>query len=362
MNHCARLNPFLSTFIRNILSLLALILVSACAPSNSTVIADRILWPPAPASPLLEFKALYSSRNSVLSSRYQELPTMFEGSDEVLLRRASGVVSDGHGKVFVSDSVLRNVLIFDFVTKIVRVLDFDNLFGKPMGMDIGPDGRLYVADAGKMRVLVFGPDGKYLNSIGDKSRLLRPMNVAVNSSLGRIYVSDARKHQIVVFTLSGKFLFQFGGMGRGDGKLAMPHGLRFDKNGNLFVADMLNSRIQVFDPEGRFVSSIGDRAPYQLELEYPRDIAFSSDGILHIIDIKRALLVSCEPNGKLLLVTGSAGHTTHPLGLSSPTGISIGSDDTIHIVDQINNRLTLWKYFGTSSEQALHKEVDLLVK
>lgn len=324
-------------------------LLAACAHTTSTSIATRILWPAPPAAPLLEFKALYYARSSILSPRFPLFPKALKGSDEIAISRASGVVSDGHGRIYVSDSIQRNVIIFDFSSGSVRFLTHENIFDKPTGMDIGPDGRLYVADVGKKRVLVFDGDGTCLTSIGDEKVLHRPMNVVVNASLGRLYVSDARKHVIVVFSLQGKFLFQFGGPGRGDGKLAMPHGIKFDRSGKLYVADMLNSRIQVFDPDGRFIASIGDRPPYQLELEYPRDIAFSSDGNLHIIDIKRALLVSCEPSGKLLLVTGGGEHTSNPLGLSSPTGIAIDRDDTINIVDQLNNRLTLWQYLGTAS-------------
>lgn len=328
------------------LVILIAFLLAACAPSKSTLIATRIIWPPPPATPLLEFKALYYARSSIRSPRYTTLPRDFRGSDEIAISRASGVVSDGHGKIYVSDSVQRNVIVFDFTSETVRFLTYENIFDKPAGLDIGPDGRLYVADIGKKRVLVFDRAGTYLKSIGDEKTLQRPMNVVVNAPLGRIYISDARKHVIVVYSLEGKFLFQFGGPGRGDGKLAMPHGIKFAKDGKLYVADMLNSRIQVFDAEGNFIRAIGDRPPYQLELEYPRDIAFSSDGNLHIIDIKRALLVSCEPNGKLLLLTGGSEHTSNPLGLSSPTGIVIDSDDTISIVDQLNNRLTLWQYLG----------------
>lgn len=333
--------------IRFILSSTFLVtLLFACTPSHAPFIGTRILWPPAPSHSLLEFKALYYTQSSLRSPQYPLLPGSFVGGDEITISRASGVVSDDHGKVYVSDTVQKNVFIFDFSSEIVRVLSFDHIFDKPSGMDIGRDGRLYVADRGLKSILVFDREGAYLTKIGNDKVLQRPMNVAVNAQLGRLYVSDARKNAIVVFSLTGEFLFQFGGPGKGDGRLAMPHGIRFGKDGNLYVADMLNGRIQVFDPDGSFVSSIGDHAPYQLELEYPRDIAFSSDGNLHIIDIKQALLVSCEPNGKLLLITGGNKHTSHPLGLSSPTGITISQDDTIYIVDQLNNRLTLWNYLG----------------
>lgn len=356
MISCTRSNVRSRNLFRISLSFLIMFLLCACTPSRSTVMGSRVLWPAAPAKPLLEFEAVYYAQSSIRSPQFPTLPETFEGSDEITISRASGVVSDDHGRVYVSDSVQRNVLVFDFPEKSVRFLTYDNIFSKPAGMDIGPDGRLYVADAGLKKVLVFDRDGKYQTSIGDGKLLQRPMNVAVNASLGRLYVSDARKHVIVVFNMQGDLLFQFGGPGRGDGQLAMPHGLKFDKSGKLYVADMLNSRIQVFDPNGGFIASIGDRAPYQLELDYPRDIAFSSDGVLHIIDIKRALLVSCEPNGKLLLITGGIEHTSNPLGFSSPTGIAVSGDDTIHIVDQLNNRLALWKYLGSGSRQ------DALIK
>lgn len=333
--------------IRFTLGVIFTFLLCSCTPPKSTLIGARILWPAAPARPLLEMMGLYYADSSILSPQFPMMPKTFEGSDEITISRASGVVSDNRGRIYVSDLLQSNVLVFDFLSKSVRYLTYDHIFRKPTGMAIDPDGRLYVADVGIKKVLVFDREGNYLSSIGSEKLLQRPMNVAVNASLGRLYVSDARKNVIVVFNLQGEFLFQFGSHGNGDGQLSMPHGIKFDRSGKLYVADMLNARVQVFDPDGGFIASIGDRAPYQLELEYPRDVAFSSDGNLHIIDIKRALMVSCEPSGKLLLVTGAMEHTSHLLGFSSPTGITVSSDDTIYIVDQINNRLTLWKYLGT---------------
>ncbi len=98
----------------------------------------------------------------------------------------------------------------------------------------------------------------------------RPMGVAVGRD-DRIYVTDAEHDRVCVFDADGAFLFEFGSKGVAKplpgfpktwrpGLLNFPAGIDVDQNGDVYVADFRNDQIQVFDPDGRFLRAFPD--PY----------------------------------------------------------------------------------------------------
>ncbi|MGZ5488939.1 MAG: NHL repeat-containing protein, partial [Candidatus Aminicenantales bacterium] len=85
-------------------------------------------------------------------------------------------------------------------------------FNFPIDVAVDKDGAIYVLDAGNARIQKFGPDGKYLATIGRK--------------------------------------------GQGPGEFIMPDSIGFDKDGNLVVADMAQSRVHVIIGGGKDVRSV----------------------------------------------------------------------------------------------------------
>ena len=87
----------------------------------------------------------------------------------------------------------------------------------PMSVDAGPDGRMYVLDAGNARVVSFDADGNYITQWGRKG-------------------SDV-----------GEFNFGDGGEIPGLGQLFFGS-ICVDDEGYIYVADVGNNRIQRFSP------------------------------------------------------------------------------------------------------------------
>lgn len=85
-------------------------------------------------------------------------------------------------------------------------------FNFPSDIAVDRDGNIYVLDAGNTRVQKFGPDGRYLATIGRK--------------------------------------------GQGPGEFRMPDTIDFDKDGNLVVADSPQARIHVIVGGGRDARSV----------------------------------------------------------------------------------------------------------
>lgn len=97
----------------------------------------------------------------------------------------------------------------DLVRKIgdVETEDEHVAFNYPNDVAVDKDGIIYVLDAGNTRIQKFGPDGRYLATIGRK--------------------------------------------GQGPGEFIMPDGLDIDKDGNLVVGDTAQSRLHIIIGGGR---------------------------------------------------------------------------------------------------------------
>jgi DNA-binding beta-propeller fold protein YncE len=72
-----------------------------------------------------------------------------------------------------------------------------------------------------------------------------PRAVAVDSG-GRVYVADTGYSRIVVFDSQGVFLELIGEPGFGPGQFSEPVGLAVSQGSDLYVADTWNRRVQVF--------------------------------------------------------------------------------------------------------------------
>ncbi|MGB9724643.1 MAG: NHL repeat-containing protein, partial [Chloroflexia bacterium] len=129
--------------------------------------------------------------------------------------------------------------------------------GLPRGMDVGPDGRLYVADewAG---LLVISPTGEILTTFetggaGD-----------VQAADGTLYLALPGAHAVLVLSPEGEVLGRWGEAGSGEGQfgLSSPEHLAVCPDGRIYVADLNEcpdgstcERIQVFSAEGRFLAA-----------------------------------------------------------------------------------------------------------
>jgi len=148
-------------------------------------------------------------------------------------------------------------------------------FVLPMALAYGPDGTLYVADAGAQRIRAVARTGAVSTVAGGgkidsatgvvpggyrdgdalKARFNFPDGVAVSSS-GDIYVSDKNNHCIrlisrgIVSTFAGAPLQAGATNGpRASATFGRPRGLALDSDGNLYIADS-DTGIRIIDRAG----------------------------------------------------------------------------------------------------------------
>ena len=82
-----------------------------------------------------------------------------------------------------------------------------------------------------------------------------PLDMAVDAA-GNIYILDTGNRRIQKFGPDGKYLLTLGRKGQGPGEFSNPDSLGFDAKGLLYVFDEGQRRIQVLRPEGGIVKTI----------------------------------------------------------------------------------------------------------
>ncbi|MCZ6792733.1 MAG: peptidyl-alpha-hydroxyglycine alpha-amidating lyase family protein [Planctomycetota bacterium] len=130
---------------------------------------------------------------------------------------------------------------------------------------IGPEGHVWLSDAGAHVIHKCTRDGKILLTLGtpgetgdDESHFNEPTDMAITPS-GDIFVSDGyENNRVVHFDREGRFVKSWGQLGTGPGEFHLPHAIAVDSRGRLYVADRTNQRIQVFEQDGTFVAEWPD--------------------------------------------------------------------------------------------------------
>jgi DNA-binding beta-propeller fold protein YncE len=306
----------------------------------------RVLWPPPPNPPKLEWIGTYWSLDQMPKTASAKMTSTFLGGQpEMVFGRPFGIASIGDGRIFVSDVDKQQVAVYDFNKHSVYPFSPTGAIRSPYGLAIDSQNRLFVADTKARAVLVFSLDATPLFSIGGPEFLEHPVFVAIDEERNRIYVSDARAHCIVVFDMKGNHVQTFGQWGPQDGNFYSPQGLAIDRLGNLYVADMFNARIQIFDSNGNFVRKFGSRGDLQSNFEMPKGVAIDSDGNVHITDARKKLILTYSSEGRFLLYTGFS-KPGHLLSLLMPAGIWIDKKDKMYVVDQIGRRFAIWQYLN----------------
>jgi DNA-binding beta-propeller fold protein YncE len=238
----------------------------------------------------------------------------------------------GTGRLPAGDHVQQADDTFFVIDRVARVQHLDRKgnhlngwqmpefqYGKPVGLSVGPDGNVYIADTHYHRVMVYSPDGKLMRQWGElgkeKGQFIFPTDVAFDDQ-GRVFVSEYGEHdRVQVFDGTGKYLYEFGRFGTGDGEFSRPQSLVIDK-GLVYLTDSCNHRICVFKTDGTFVRNIGSVGSDVGQFRFPYGMDLDEDGRLIVCEFgnNRVQLVDKE-SGKGLKTWGPPAATP----ASSPT-------------------------------------------
>ena len=194
------------------------------------------------------------------------------------------------------DSDLDPVVRFDPEGNVVESFG-GGLFIWPHGIDVDPDGNVWVTDAVTAertpegtrghQVIKFSPTGEVLMTLGTPGvpgdgpeHFNSPADVVVADN-GDVFVADGHgdetNNRVVKFSSDGTFIKAWGQTGYGPGEFRTLHALAIDGDGRIFVADRSNNRIQLFDQEGNHLATWN-------QFGRPSGIFFDDNGRIYVAD------------------------------------------------------------------------------
>ncbi|MCK4343095.1 MAG: hypothetical protein KAY37_15380 [Phycisphaerae bacterium] len=213
--------------------------------------------------------------------------------------------------------------------------------GKPTGLGIGPDGKVYAADTHYSRVMIFEPDGTPAGQFGSNGegpgQFIMPTDVAVNAA-GEIYVSEyGGNDRVSKFSPDRQYLFSFGDRSAGPAQLQRPQALLLDDDGSLWVADACNHRICHFSSDGELLSTFGHRGTGPGELRFPYGLDWLPDGSFIVAEYGNNRLQRFAAAGHSLGTWGAAGRKAGQLAY--PWAVVSDPDGLMYVLDSGNNRV-----------------------
>ena len=212
----------------------------------------------------------------------------------------SGIATGADGLIYVADTWNHRIVVFDASGAVIRqfgengdtggsptaaVPNLDGKFFGPRGVAVD-DGasEVYVVDTGNERVQVFGPDGSFKRTFGGNgsgpNQLLEPVGIALGPD-GRVYVADTNNGRISVWDKAGNALDQWP-VPAWIGSTDFSPYLTFGLDGNLYATSANTGSVEVLGSGGEILSPI-TQVGNEL-LQAPVGIATAPDGAILITD------------------------------------------------------------------------------
>ena len=223
-------------------------------------------------------------------------------------------------------------------------------FNTPSGIALDRHGNLYVADTGNHAIRKVTPQGLvstlagggtpgFADGAGAQARFNGPMGVTVGPD-DRIYVADTWNDRIRVITPDGQVSTLAGGAlpGWEDGIGAMarfdtPTDVKLDAHGNLWVADLQNNALRTISPDGTVSTRVGQRDGERV-LWGPMTMAITHDDVVYVGERQTGRVRQISPQGHIVAVAGD-----DALRFARPAGLALAADGSLLLADADAYRL-----------------------
>ncbi len=220
-------------------------------------------------------------------------------------------------------------------------------FNTPSAIALDAAGNVFVADTGNHVIRRIGTDGVVSTIAGDgtagyadgpaaQARFDGPMGVAVGAD-GRVFVADTWNDRIRVIEPDGQVRTLAGGDAPGnvDGagvgaRLDTPVALALDSHGNLLIADLLNGAIRRLAPNGTLDTLLARGSL----LNGPLALAVTHDDVVYVSDFD-GKVVQLSALGHVVDLTGASAQPR----FSRPGGLALDADGGLYVSDAASYRV-----------------------
>ena len=254
-----------------------------------------------------------------------------------------------------------------------------DVVGQPFGVEIGPDGALYICEVQNHRVLRLDLKSRELTTVagtgtkgysGDggpatKAQLNEPYEVRFDRGGNMLFVEmknfvvrkvDRQTGQISTVAGTGEMGFGGDSGPATKAQLNIPHSIALDKDDNIYIADIGNHRIRRVDAKTGIITTIagnGEKKPpvhgqsaAGKPMIGPRAL-FIDGGALWIalreghsvwrLDLTSGLVSHVSGTGQKGF--GGDGGPAKEATFNGPKGIAVGPDKGIYVVDTENQAI-----------------------
>ena len=332
------------------------IILQGCASTSEKEAAQELeplYFPPPPDTARFVFERTVQASSQIEAGDSQDvLRELLTGVSQNTRAMAKPFdVTVCKGMIFVSDTVLRSVMVFDVPGRRFFEIGKEKpgVLQKPLGLATDDDCNLYVADATSKRIMVYDQAGNYIKALGGQDWFDRLTHVAVDAEGTRMYAVDtggvgSENHHVLVFDIAtGKHLRNISKRGKQDGELNLPRDIEVDDRGWLYIVDGGNFRVQVFDNNGEFVRQVGQLGRQYGQFARPKGVAVDKDGNIYVSDAAHGNYQIFDSQGQLLLFVGSRSETFERAAYMLPAGIDVDEDGRIYMIDQYFRKLDIYR-------------------
>jgi hypothetical protein len=233
-------------------------------------------------------------------------------SDRVLkgeikgLDKPLGVAVDGQGHVLIGNSGRNNIEVFDPANGDLLAVFGEGLIKMPNDISVDELGYIYVTDSRLHTVVVFDANYNLVRGIGRPGDSASELHFPVDAEIvgSSIFVADQGHTRIQVYDLYGTWVRSITFLGTPDTdcyydwqlwtEVCLTPGLpefkriqalATDASGRLHVIDKLSATAMIFNPvTGAYISSYGEYGTGPLQLQVPTDV--------HILPTNEAMVTA----------------------------------------------------------------------
>jgi serine/threonine protein kinase/sugar lactone lactonase YvrE len=251
------------------------------------------------------------------------------------------------GLVFVADTQNQRIQVFNRIGDwqyLIRAGAQQDYLKTPCNVTVSPQGQIFVVDSGLHRVAIFDQSGRFIRAFGSqgKSRgeFSNPYGIAV-SSKGEVYVADVENSRIQVLDVHGKVNKNFGRPGTRPGEFKTPYSIALDSQDNLYVLDYGIPRVQMLDRQGICRLDFGKRGVGPGEFSIPRGVAVDVKGRIYVADTLNHRVQIFTAKGEFIEYFGSKGRGDEDFW--GPESVEVSEDGDVFVLDKGNSRIQVFK-------------------